>query len=108
MLKNWNYENYTKFFVPIILALVALLQGWVETGGLERAEVNTVIFLLATALLVFLAPNQKISKEDGTSIPADPNRSQTLLRKHAQTEAHEPEVASEKPTTSTRRRSPKE
>ncbi len=56
---NWNYENYTKALVPLVLAAGRLLQGWVETGGLERGEVSDVIGLAVVALLVFLAPNVK-------------------------------------------------
>jgi hypothetical protein len=119
MLGNWNYENYTKSIVPLILGVVALLQGLVETGGLEKAEINTVIYLVAAALIVFLAPNQKIAKGPEI-VEGDPNRSQQILSQHAAVEPNavpqtgQPNV--EKPLagevtaeqTTRRRRTPKE
>lgn len=121
MIGNWNYENYVKAIVPLILAVVALLQGWVETGGLEKAELNTVIYLAAAALIVFLAPNIKIAKGSEV-VEGDPNRSQQLLlQRSAQSrderQAGQPNITqpnavpqaapqADQPTTRTRRRTP--
>jgi hypothetical protein len=82
LIGKWNYENYTKAIVPLLFAIGTLLTGWVETGGLEKAEINNVITLLIVAAIVFLAPNQKMSREEGP-LPNDPNLQQGDPGRHA-------------------------
>lgn len=62
---KYNYANYSKAIVPLVLALGRLLQGWVETGGLERSEISDVIGLAVVAVLVFLMPNRHPRGDDG-------------------------------------------
>ena len=126
MLGNWNYENYTKAIVPLVLAGASLLVGWVDAGELNRAELGNVIWLGAAALLVFIAPNVKMAKGSEV-VEGDPNRSQNILRERSRKSAQEREAGQpnavpqvrvprplaeevtkeeEKPTTTRRRRTP--
>ncbi len=62
----WSYEQYTKAIIPLVLALGRFLQGWIESGNLERGELSDVVGLLILAVLIFLAPNQDTPKETKT------------------------------------------
>ncbi len=59
----WNYEQYSKAVVPLVLAVGRFLQGWIESGILERGELADVVGLLILAVLIFLMPNRDTPKE---------------------------------------------
>lgn len=71
----YSYEQYSKAIVPLVLAVGRFLQGWIESGILERGELADVVGLLILAVLIFLMPNRDTPKE--TKPPA---RKQTNAR----------------------------
>ncbi len=58
-----SYEQYSKAIVPLVLAVGRFLQGWIESGILERGELADVVGLLILAVLIFLMPNRDTPKE---------------------------------------------
>lgn len=84
MIGKWNYENYTKAIIPLLLAVGRFVQGWIESGQLERGELSDVVGLIIVAAIVFLAPNVKRDSAGRQIITSEAGDPRTVTRRRGE------------------------